>query len=238
MGAAQGNAFRAEVHGAYETLRDIEPFRLRQPWWLPFGLFRHLAARKASGFAAPATAAPLSRLWHRAYVSIGKNFIDRDQGVLMSAHKPKLNGYANSCSVKVGISCHTSGHGSGANCPCGSGRPLTRAASHSAGPTTNSRGCRGARRRGRGSVAPTSPRVSFRASPSTVAPMTTNHRIVTANASHNRSARSGLVIRVYCHGKAPLLMTLKPCSIQARKAYQHGDAAPSGRSISTSQGSS
>src|SRR5262249_50041646 len=37
---------------------------------------------------------------------------------------------------------------------------------------------------------------------------------------------------------APPLITLKPCSIHARNAYQHGDAAQAGKSVSTSQGSS
>lgn len=56
MGVAQGAALRAEIRGAYDVLREIEAFRLRQPWWLPFALFRRLAARRARRSTAPAVA--------------------------------------------------------------------------------------------------------------------------------------------------------------------------------------
>jgi len=48
MGLAQGEAARIRIREAKRTLQKLEAFRLRQPWWLPFAAYRHLAERKAS----------------------------------------------------------------------------------------------------------------------------------------------------------------------------------------------
>ncbi len=56
MGIAQGLAFRDQIRAVYGTLRDIEAFRSQNPWWLPFWLFRRLAAAKSHRSVAPAVA--------------------------------------------------------------------------------------------------------------------------------------------------------------------------------------
>ena len=57
MGFAQGAGLRQKIAGARDVLRRLEAFRLQQPWWLPYGLFRRLAERKAGRLLA----GPLSR---------------------------------------------------------------------------------------------------------------------------------------------------------------------------------
>jgi len=47
MGLAQGTGLRDKIVGGREVLRRLEPFRLRQPWWLPYPLFRRLSERRA-----------------------------------------------------------------------------------------------------------------------------------------------------------------------------------------------
>lgn len=54
MGMAQGLALGDQIRAVYETLRDIEGFRLQNPWWLPFCLFRRMAAVKSGRSVAPA----------------------------------------------------------------------------------------------------------------------------------------------------------------------------------------
>jgi hypothetical protein len=53
MGFAQGSAFRVKVAQAREDLlRRLEAFRLQQPSWMPFWLYRLLAEYKGSRFLA------------------------------------------------------------------------------------------------------------------------------------------------------------------------------------------
>ena len=47
MGIAQGAAVRDKVWGARRALARLEAFRLEQPRWMPYPLFRRLAERKA-----------------------------------------------------------------------------------------------------------------------------------------------------------------------------------------------
>jgi hypothetical protein len=53
MGVAQGGRLASQIRGTYEVLRDIEAFRLKQPWWLPFSWFRRRAGREARTTVAP-----------------------------------------------------------------------------------------------------------------------------------------------------------------------------------------
>lgn len=57
MGLAQGAAVRSKIHGAREALADLEAFRLQQPRWLPYSVYRWIAEQKASHFLS----APLAR---------------------------------------------------------------------------------------------------------------------------------------------------------------------------------
>ena len=47
MGVAQGQALRTKIHAAREELTRLEAFRQRQPWWLPYPLYRWVVERKA-----------------------------------------------------------------------------------------------------------------------------------------------------------------------------------------------
>lgn len=76
------------------------------------------------------------------------------------------------------------------------------------------------------------PRSCARASP-----VLMTQSVATARASQSRSARSGFVIRVRCHGQPPRLSTLKPCSIQVRTPYQDTVQAEGARSVRMSHGS-
>ncbi len=54
MGIAQGVVLSDQIRAVYDALRDIEAFRLQKPWWLPFPVFRRLAATKSRRSIAPA----------------------------------------------------------------------------------------------------------------------------------------------------------------------------------------
>ena len=54
LGAAQGAGSRAKIHAAREALPRLEAFRLQQPWFLPYPLYRSIAEGKASRYLAAA----------------------------------------------------------------------------------------------------------------------------------------------------------------------------------------
>jgi hypothetical protein len=56
MGFSQGKALREKIQGAREMLRDLEVFRHRQPFCLPFSVFRWLAEQKAQALLSRALA--------------------------------------------------------------------------------------------------------------------------------------------------------------------------------------
>lgn len=72
---------------------------------------------------------------------------------------------------------------------------------------------------------------------STMPPTLTNHEVATATAGHRRAARG-----MYHAGTLPLpaprLVSLQPCSIQARKPYQAAMLASGGKSVTSSQAGS
>ena len=47
LGFAQGKAFASRIRAARRDLSRLELFRLSQPWWLPYGVYRGLAERRA-----------------------------------------------------------------------------------------------------------------------------------------------------------------------------------------------
>jgi hypothetical protein len=49
-GYAQGAGLRDKICTARDLLADLEAFRLKQPWWLPYFAFRRAAERKARRF--------------------------------------------------------------------------------------------------------------------------------------------------------------------------------------------
>jgi hypothetical protein len=52
MGHLQGQALAGRIAGCRDALRDLEPFRLLQPRWLPYSLFLRSAAKRAQGTLA------------------------------------------------------------------------------------------------------------------------------------------------------------------------------------------
>ncbi len=53
MGVTQGEALRESIHAALASLRQLEPFRMSQPRWLPYRLYRWLVARRALRVLGP-----------------------------------------------------------------------------------------------------------------------------------------------------------------------------------------
>lgn len=47
MGLTQGTELREKILGPYQSLRNLEAFRLEQPWWLPYPFFLKLAESKS-----------------------------------------------------------------------------------------------------------------------------------------------------------------------------------------------
>jgi len=54
MGLTQGTRLRKKILEAHQILRDLEAFRLEQPFWLPYSLFLKLAERKSEKSLVPA----------------------------------------------------------------------------------------------------------------------------------------------------------------------------------------
>jgi hypothetical protein len=54
MGCVQGERFKDGITGVYEALREVEAFCQQQPWFLPFALFRRIAAWRARRSLSPA----------------------------------------------------------------------------------------------------------------------------------------------------------------------------------------
>lgn len=67
-------------------------------------------------------------------------------------------------------------------------------------------------------------------------PTLRSHKVATATANHRRSARCGSVMRVRCHCHPARVVSVKPCSIQARRPYQHASEVSGGRSVRMHQG--
>jgi hypothetical protein len=53
MGRAQGSAAKDKIRAARKALAELEAFRIQQPWWLPYRIYRSIAERKARRFLAP-----------------------------------------------------------------------------------------------------------------------------------------------------------------------------------------
>jgi hypothetical protein len=53
MGIAQGMAVRQLVARVPHILKELEAFRMSKPWWLPSGVFRRVAGRKARQMLEP-----------------------------------------------------------------------------------------------------------------------------------------------------------------------------------------
>ena len=68
--------------------------------------------------------------------------------------------------------------------------------------------------------------------------MVTTQSVATAITSHSLSTRWGSSMRVFSQSQPPLLITSKPCSIQARKAYHTALPASGGKSVKRNHGSS
>jgi hypothetical protein len=54
MGVAQGRAFADRIFSGRKLLLHLEAFRLQQPRWMPYPVFRFIAERKARSFMEPA----------------------------------------------------------------------------------------------------------------------------------------------------------------------------------------
>ncbi len=54
MGEAQGEALKSKIIGSHRALRLLEAFRLEQPWWLPYPLYRKLIEKKIADVLLPA----------------------------------------------------------------------------------------------------------------------------------------------------------------------------------------
>jgi hypothetical protein len=53
MGRAQGSRAQDKIRAARQALAELEAFRIQQPWWLPYRIYRSFAERKARRFLAP-----------------------------------------------------------------------------------------------------------------------------------------------------------------------------------------
>jgi len=61
MGQQQGAALRDGIHALRCDLARLEPLRLRKPAWLPYGVYRWLAERRAAPSFGPSVTGPRFR---------------------------------------------------------------------------------------------------------------------------------------------------------------------------------
>ena len=92
QGIAQGSALRRQVGGARDVLARLEAFRLRQPWWLPYPLYRRLTERTCrrlfEGALAEhdrAMAARLAGIAEGAGIGLGSAYLLNAVEALMSS---------------------------------------------------------------------------------------------------------------------------------------------------------
>ena len=91
---------------------------------------------------------------------------------------------------------------------------------------------------GTGRTAGSGTAASANSSSSASPPTASTYRVATASTSHNRSTRSGSVIRVACHCQPPLLSSLNPPSIHDLIPYHSPSAWSGSRSVTRNHGSS
>lgn len=92
MGLAQGAGMRDKIHASREALVRLEAFRLQQPWWLPYRLYRRLAEQKASRLLAdslardyPAMSQRLSGIAEGAHLGIKTIYLFNGMEPLLSS---------------------------------------------------------------------------------------------------------------------------------------------------------
>lgn len=106
MGEAQGEMLRERVSELYRALAQMEPYRLKQPKWMPYGLYRRLTEQKSGKYLAsalkdsPEIAARLQGLARGANLSIRAASLFHALEPMLSAVDPESAHAASAgCSV-------------------------------------------------------------------------------------------------------------------------------------------
>ena len=102
MGRQQGTALRTRILALREDLARLEPFRLRQPAWLPYGVYRWLAERRTARYLDRALQASDSGMRDRLAGIVEGARVGHGTICLFNALEPLLS--------SVG-GCITCGHG-------------------------------------------------------------------------------------------------------------------------------
>jgi len=91
MGYSQGAGLREKIETACRTLTELEAFRLKQPWWMPYPLYYKLAQRRARQFLQHALSDSFTHASQRlAGISEGSAF-GLDTLSLLNALEPVLS---------------------------------------------------------------------------------------------------------------------------------------------------
>ena len=102
MGRQQGTALRSKILALRDDLAKLEPFRLRQPAWLPYGIYRWLAERQAARHVDGALQAGEPAVRERLDGITEGAEVSRGTICLFNAMEPFLSSVSG---------CITSGHG-------------------------------------------------------------------------------------------------------------------------------
>lgn len=91
MGAAQGAGAKAKILAARDALARLEAFRLQQPWWLPYPLYRRIAEGKAAKFLTAALDRDYPAMSQRITGLAEGSGLSRNALALFNAIEPMLS---------------------------------------------------------------------------------------------------------------------------------------------------
>ena len=101
MGLAQGRGLRDKIHGARVALAELAAFRVQQPWWLPYPLYRWLAERKAARFLAEPLARDYPDIQERLQGIAAGAGVSLQGIMLLNALEPVLSSVGGASLVKA-----------------------------------------------------------------------------------------------------------------------------------------
>lgn len=105
MGLAQGECLRERIVAARDSLSRLEAFRLLQPRWMPYRVFRRLAQRKAGRFLSEALRGPPAVYRQRlAGIAEGAN-LRPGALCLLNALEPVLSSVKDNAEVAAAGAC-------------------------------------------------------------------------------------------------------------------------------------
>ncbi len=105
MGVAQGAQLREKIAAAGGLLSELEAFRLKKPWWMPYGVYCRLAQQRALKYLQAPFSGPFAEAGERlAGIAEGAG-CDLGALYLLNALEPVLSSVEDSTAVAASGAC-------------------------------------------------------------------------------------------------------------------------------------